>query len=137
MRTLRALTTRTAQIADICKRLVAQLAARKKQDILAFVEGMDDALKTMLDTQIGELERRIESVIAQKKRTTAKARLPRPIPGIGPISAALPIAETPELGRMAAGTAMTGLADVPDDSETMRGWGAIAGGWRALRQVLF
>lgn len=49
------------------------------------------------------------------------------------------IAEMPELGRMTAGeaAAMTGLAPVPHDSETMRGRRAIAGGRQALRHVLF
>lgn len=41
------------------------------------LEGMEDALKTMLDTQIGELERRIESVIAQEEGSATKAS-PRP-----------------------------------------------------------
>jgi transposase len=85
------------------KRLSAQIAARKKQDILADVESMDDALKTILDTQIGDLERRIESVIAQDENAAAKARLLRSIPGSGPVSAAMLIAEMPELGRMTAG----------------------------------
>ena len=93
----------------------------------------------MLDTQVGDLERRIESVIAQEEISAAKARLLRSIPGIGPVSAAMLIAEMPELGRMTAGkvAAMTGLAPVPHDCGTMRGRRAIAGGRRALRHVLF
>ena len=42
-RILRALTTRRAQIVDMRKRLLAQVAARKKQDVSAAVEGMDEA----------------------------------------------------------------------------------------------
>ena len=139
LRILRTLTTRRGQIVDMRKRLAAQIAARKKQDILADVEGMDDALKTMLDAQIGDLERRIDSVIAQDDSSAAKAKLLRSIPGIGPVSAAMLIAEMPELGRMTAGevAAMTGLAPVPHDSGKMRGRRAIAGGRRALRHVLF
>lgn len=139
LRMLRALTTRRAQIVDMRKRLAAQICARKKQGIPADLEGMDDTLKTMLDTQVGDLERRIESVIAQEEASAAKARLLRSIPGIGPVSAAMLIAEMPELGRMTAGevASMTGLAPVPYDSGTMRGRRAIAGGRRALRRVLF
>jgi len=139
LRILRALTTRRAQIVDMRKRLSAQIAARRKQDVPADVESMDADLKAMLDTQIGDLERRIESVIAQEETSAAKARLLRSIPGIGPVSAAMLIAEMPELGRMTSGeaTAMTGLAPVPHDSGTMRGKRAIAGGRRALRHVLF
>ena len=135
---LRALTTRRAQIVDMRKRLLAQIAARRKQSVPADIEGMDDALKTILDAQVGDLERRIESVIAQEKTSAAKARLLRSIPGIGPVSAAMLIAEMPELGRMTAGeaAAMTGLAPVPHDSGAKRGRRAIAGGRRSLRHVL-
>ena len=139
LRILRALTTRRAQIVDMRKRLTAQISARKKQNVPAEVEGMDEDLKTMLDTQIHDLERRIESAIAQEETSAVKASLLRSIPGIGPVSAAMLIAEMPELGRMTAGevAAMTGLAPVPHDSGTMRGRRAIAGGRRALRHVLF
>ena len=139
LRILRALTTRRAQIVDMRKRLSAQIAARRKQDIHADVEGMDADLRAMLDTQISDLERRIDSVIAQEETLVAKARLLRSIPGIGPVSAAMLIAEMPELGRMTSGeaAAMTGLAPVPHDSGTMRGRRAIAGGRRSLRHVLF
>jgi transposase len=88
LRILRALTTRRAQIVDMRKRLLAQIAARRKQDIPADVEGMDADLRTMLDTQVSDLEQRIESVIAHEETSAAKARLLRSIPGIGPVSAA-------------------------------------------------
>jgi len=50
------------------------------------------------------------------------------------VSAAMLIAEMPELGKMTSGeaAAMTGLAPVPYDSGTMRGKRMIAGGRRAL-----
>lgn len=93
----------------------------------------------MLDSQIGDLERRIESVIAKEETSAAKARLLRSFPGIGPVSTAMLIADMPELGRMTSGetAAMTGLAPVPHDSGTMRGKRALGGGRRALRRVLF
>ena len=100
---------------------------------------MDADLRAMLDTQISDLERRIESVIGKEETSAAKARLLRPIPGIGPVSAAMLISEMLELGRMTSGeaAAMTSLAPVPHDSGAMRGRRAIAGGRRALRHVLF
>ena len=69
----------------------------------------------------------------------SKARLLRSIPGIGPVSAAILLAEMLELGRMTAGeaAAMTGLAPVPHDRGKMRGRQAIAEGRRSLRHVLF
>ncbi|CAN7746668.1 IS110 family transposase [Mesorhizobium sp. LjNodule214] len=139
LRTLRALTTRRAQIVDMRKRLSAQISAREKQGISEDVVDMDNALRIMLDDQIGDLERRIVSTIAQDDSLAAKARLLRSIPGIGPVSVAMLIAEMPELGRMTAGeaAAMTGLAPMPHDSGTMRGKRRIVGGRRALRHVLF
>ena len=139
LRILRTLTTRRGQLVDMRKRLKAQIAARRKQGISADVETMDDELKEVLDTQIDQIERRIENVIAQVEPLAAKANLLRSIPGIGPVSAAMLIAELPELGRMTSGEAgaMTGLAPVPHDSEAMRGRRTIAGGRRSLRHVLF
>ena len=59
------------------KRLSAQIAARRKQDIPAYVESMDADLRAMLNSQIGDLERRIEIVIAREETSAAKARLLR------------------------------------------------------------
>lgn len=100
LRILRALTTRRAQLVDMRKRLAAQIAARRKQHIPADLEGMDGDLMAMLDTQVGDLERRIESVITEEETSAMKAKLLRSIPGIGPISSAMLISEMPELGRM-------------------------------------
>ena len=100
---------------------------------------MDANLLAMLDAQVGALEQRIKSVIGKEKTSAAKVRFLLSIPGIGPVSAAMLIAEMPELGRMTSGeaAAMTGLALIPHDSRAMRGKRVIAGGRRALRHVLF
>lgn len=139
LRILRTLTTRRAQVVDMRKRLAMQVAARRKQGVAADVEGMDNDLKALLDSQIRDIERQIEVAIAQDDRSAEKAKLLLSVPEIGPVSAALLIAEMPELGRMTAGeaAAMTSLAPIPHDSGTMRGKRAIAGGRQSLRQVLF
>jgi len=100
---------------------------------------MDNALKVMLEDQIRNLERRIESTISQEESLAAKARLLRSIPGIGPVATAMLLADMPELGRMTTGeaAAMAGLTPVAHDSGTMRGKRLIVGGRRALRHVLF
>jgi transposase len=118
---------------------MAQIGARTRQDVAAHLEAMDGELRALLETQIREMEQRITSILAQEEILAAKAGLLRSIPGIGPVSAAMLIAEMPELGRMTAGEAasMTGLAPVPRDSGAMRGRRMIAGGRRALRHVLF
>lgn len=133
------LTTRRAQLVGLRKRLVLQIGARAKQAVPADIKSMDDDLKTMLDAQIGELSNRIESIIAQEKALARMAALLRFIPGIGPVSVTMLIAEMPELGKMTSGeaAAMTDLAPVPHDSGTMRGKRMITGGRRALRHVLY
>lgn len=139
LRVLRALTTRRSQVVEMRKRLMAQIGARTRQGVAADLDTMDGELRAMLEVQIRELEQRINSILVQEEILAAKAQLLRSIPGIGPVSAAMLLAEMPELGRMTAGEAasMTGLAPVPRDSGAMRGRRMIAGGRRALRQVLF
>ena len=68
-----------------------------------------------------------------------KTTLLRSIPGIGSVSAAMLIAELPELGRMTSGdaAAMTSLAPAPHDSGTMRGRRTIADRRRSQRHVQF
>ena len=136
---LRTLTARRTRIVEIRKRLAAQISARRKQGIPADVEDLDDALKAVLDAQISGLEQRIECAIPSEQASATKAGLLRSIPGIGPVPAAMLVAEMPERGRMTAGeaAAMAALAPVPHDSGAMRGRRAIAGGRRALRHVLY
>ena len=112
------------------KRLKVQIGARKKQEVSADVEVMGDDLQDVLHAQIDAIGGRIENVIAQVELFAAEAKLLRSIPGIDPVSAAMLIAELPELGRMPSGEAadMTGLAPVPHDSGGMRGRRLIAGG---------
>ena len=139
LRVLRTLITRRAQLVEMRKRFIAQTKARKKQGIPANVETLDDDLQAVLNAQIDEIERRMKSVIAHVETFAVKAGILRSIPGIGPVSAAMLVAELPELGQMTAGeaAAMTGLAPVPHDSGMMRGQRTIAGGRRSLRHVLF
>ena len=139
LRILRTLTTRRGQLVDMRKRLKAQIGARERQGVSAGVETMDSDLQDVLDAQISVIERRIETVIAQKEPLAERANLLRSIPGIGPVSAAMLIAELPELGQMTSGqaAAITGLAPVLHDSGKMRGRRMIAGGRRSLRHVLF
>lgn len=120
-------------------RRMASPTARKKQSDPADVEGMDKGLKAMSESQIGALECRIETVMAQEETSAIKVSLLRSIPRIGAISTAMPIAGMPELGRMSAGeaAAMSGVAPLRHDSGTMRASRTIAGGRRALRHVLY
>ncbi len=134
LRVPRTITTRRAQTVEMRKQLLAQIGARTRQGVAADLEAMDEDLRAMLEAQIRELEQRIAGILAQNNIVAAKAELLRSIPRIGPVSAAMLLAEMPELGRMTAREAasMTGLAPVPRDSGLLRGRRLIAGGRRAL-----
>ncbi|WP_249196208.1 transposase [Gluconobacter kondonii] len=95
--------------------------------------------KVFRESQIRELEQRIEIVIAEAEELSAKAQLLRSIPGIGPVSVVMLLAEMPELGRMTAteAAAMTGLAPMAHDSGAMCGKRVISGEGRSLHHVLF
>jgi transposase len=118
---------------------MAQSGARAKQDVVADLKALDGDLRAMLEAQMHDLEQRIAGILSQEKTLAAKAELLRSIPGIGPVSAAMLLAQMPELGRMTAGEAasMIGLAPVSHGSGAMRGRRSIARGRRALRHVLF
>ena len=102
-------------------------------------EAMDAELKDLLDRQITELEVQIEEIIATDESLTRTAGILRSVPGIGPVTSTMLIAEMPELGQITGeqAAALTGLAPIAHDSGAMRGKRAIGGGRRLLRHVLF
>ena len=139
LRLLRALVTKRRQLVEMRKRLLMQIGAHEKLATAALFTHMDDELKALLDRQIDELEARIEKEIAAQEALAETASVLRSIPGIGPTTTAMLIAEMPELGQISAGqaAALVGLAPIAHDSGASRGKRAIAGGRHALRHVLF
>ncbi|GLQ66810.1 hypothetical protein GCM10007870_23950 [Gluconobacter kondonii] len=71
---LRALTVRRAQMVEARKRLSAQISARRKQGVSAELEEMDSSLKAFLESQISELEQRIEKRYRKGRRTLRHSR---------------------------------------------------------------
>lgn len=139
LRTLRALTSKRAQLVEMRKRLLAQIRAQQKLGAAAMFEDIDTELKQRFDTLIQELEDRIILAIASDAHLSEMATVLRSIPGIGPVASTMLIAEMPEIGTITGeeAAALTGLAPVAHDSGTLRGKRAIAGGRRALRHVMF
>jgi len=124
---------------DARKRLSAQISSRRKRGVSVKMEEMDCSLTASLESQISELEHRIEGVIAEAAELSTKADLLRSISGIAPVSVAMLLAEMPELGRMTAAevAAMTGLAPTSHDSGAMCRKRVILGGRRSLLHALF
>ncbi len=124
---------------EMRKRLLAQIRAHRKSGTAELFEDLDVELKERLDVVIAELESRTSELLGRDMRLADTARILRSVPGIGPVASSTLIAELPEFGALTGeeAAALTGLAPVAQDSGTLRGKRAIAGGRRALRHVLF
>lgn len=139
IRLLRALASKRGQLVETRKRLLAQIKAHGKMGSAEMFEVMDGELKDLLDHQIAAIEAQIEKIIVKDKSLAATAAILRSVPGIGPVSSTMPIAEMPELGQISGkqAAALTRLAPIARDSGAMRGKRAIGGGRRLLRHVMF
>lgn len=139
LRLLRALTSKRGQLVETRKRLLAQVKAHEKLGTADMFADMDRDLKTLLDRQITELERRIEQTVVTDDKLAETAAILRSVPGIGPVASTMLIAEMPELGQITGeqAAALTGLAPIAHDSGTLRGKRAVGGGRRVLRHVMF
>lgn len=139
LRSLRALTSKRAQIVEMRKRLLAQIRAHQKLGTAEMFDSVDSDLKARLDCLIKELEDRIGATLSGDVLLAETAGVLRSIPGIGPVASTMLIAEMPELGTITGeqAAALVGLASVAQDSGTLRGKRTIAGGRRALRHVMF
>ena len=139
LRSLRALTSKRAQIVEMWKRLLAQIRAHQKLGTAEMFDSVDSDLKARLDCLIKELEDRIGATRSGDVLLAETAGVLRSIPGIGPVASTMLIAEMPELGTITGeqAAALVGLAPVAQDSGTLRGKRTIAGGRRALRHVMF
>ena len=96
-------------------------------------------LAELTDTRIRRLEKAITALIAATPQLKAKAQKLSAVRGIGPTTAALLLAELPELGSLnkAQAAALAGLAPHNHDSGTLRGQRHIAGGRPAVRTGLW
>ncbi len=139
LRLLRALTSKRGQLVETRKRLLAQIKAHGKLGTADLFVKIDTDLRYLLDGQIDRLERQIEQVIITDETLAGTARILRSVPGIGPVTSTMLIAEMPELGQITGeqAAALSGLALIAHDSGAMRGKRAISGGRRSLRHVLF
>jgi transposase len=124
------------------RQLVDMLATEKQR-----LSGLDDADTlasirehlTFLQGQIGQCDARIKAEIEADEKLARKAVLLESIPGIGATTAAVLIAELPELGiadkkQIAA---LAGVAPMNRDSGQWRGQAHITGGRLSVRCSLY
>jgi transposase len=97
------------------------------------------SLMSKIKNQIETLDRRIGELIAQDQTLSEKAQKLTAISGVGVRTAALLLAQMPELGQLnrRQAAALAGLAPFNHDSGSLRGKRAIFGGRRALRSGLY
>jgi len=98
-----------------------------------------EELVELTDTRIRRLEKALAQLIADTPALAAKVQKLTAVRGIGPTTAALLLAELPELGTLnkAEAAALAGLAPRNHDSGTFRGQRHIAGGRPAVRTGLW
>jgi transposase len=105
----------------------------------ALVRRLNRSLISQLKKQIGKLNLLIKQHIEQSKELSAKAAKLTSISGVGAHTAALLLAQLPELGELNRRqvAALVGVAPFNRDSGKMRGKRAIYGGRRPVRHGLY
>ena len=105
----------------------------------AELRSLSRSLISKVKKQIDAIDARIASLIAQDQELCLKAQKLTSITGVGTRTAALLLAQMPELGQLNRRqvAALGGLAPFNHDSGTLRGKRTIFGGRRALRSGLY
>ena len=132
---LGALTTRRAQL--VADRIAEDNRAAHYQHKLLLRQHR--AHLALLKKQIEQCEEAIAEQISAEPEMNARAERLQQVPGIGPISAAVLIADMPELGRLHANeaAALVGLAPYNSDSGGQNGPRRIRGGRVVVRCALY
>jgi transposase len=105
----------------------------------AELRSLSRSLIKKIQKQIDAIEECVSSFIAQEQTLCAKAQKLTAVTGVGARTAALLLAQMPELGQLnrRQAAALAGLAPFNHDSGSLRGKRAIFGGRRALRSGLY
>jgi len=116
-------------------------AARNRQKIarLPLIRRQLDRRLKQIEAQIQAIDHAIDQQIQRDPDLVQRAEILRSIPGISNITAAILIAEMPELGSLEARQAasLAGLAPATRQSGTWQGKAHIRGGRANLRQALY
>lgn len=132
---LRAFTTRRNQVQTLLTQEQNRLARTADKQVRKLIE---KALR-LYQKQLQTLDQEIAQVIEDDQQLQATAQIVESVPGIGATTAALLVAELPELGAINRGqlAALVGVAPINRDSGTMRGKRTTGGGRKSLRSSLF
>ncbi|ODT81670.1 MAG: hypothetical protein ABS76_10965 [Pelagibacterium sp. SCN 64-44] len=136
---------RAIEMADLVRRrrqmvdMLAMEKQRREHPEAERVQAGIDAHIGFLSNQIAEIDQAIAHQISGDATLARRADLLVTIPGIGKTTAAILIAEMPELGSIGnkQAAALAGVAPFHRDSGAMRGQAHIAGGRLSVRCALY
>lgn len=134
-RELQALGRRRAQLVSMRAEEKTRLKQTAETDL---AQNLRDHIE-WLTRAIKDIERRIQTLIAETEATDQDYKLITSVPGIGPVTATTLIAMMPELGQLSrrAVAALAGIAPLNNDSGIRRGQRTIKGGRREVRRNLY
>jgi Transposase and inactivated derivatives len=123
------------------RQLVDMLVAEKNRLELAdsTIRNWIDEIMTGLKTQLAAVDNAIALTIEQDKDLKHRCTILTSVPGVGPLTAAVILAEMPELGSIPAkkAAALVGVAPINHDSGSHRGERHIGGGRATVRCALY
>ena len=133
-RDLRALVVRRRQ-------LTAMSPRRKtgRHSTPAIARPSIQALLDYLQTELARLDQALEDHLQNHPTWCRHAELLRSVPGVGPVTAAVLVADLPELGQLSRRTlaSLVGVAPLNQDSGQLRGQRRIWGGRAGVRRILY
>lgn len=131
---LQALQTRRRQLVEMLTQERNRLLRTWDRDVRTLIQKSCEQLQTQLD----EIERQIRELL-QAQEFAEKAALLTSVKGIGDTTAAMLLANLPELGRFNRQqiARLVGLAPINRDSGTLRGKRLTGGGRTHVRTALF
>ena len=118
---------------------IRRLQNRRTAAILDPIVARLDAEIAVLKQTVAEAERAIDAIIAEDAELATKARLIASVPGVGPKTTRVVLAELPELGHLTAQSiaALCGLAPYQRRSGKTNRPARIEGGRAALKRAAF
>lgn len=134
-----------AELKELLRRR-RQLVEQRVQELNRLDKGLSETARAStqrhihwLDEEIARLDREYQRALQSSRELAQQAELYRSVKGIGELTAAVLVADLPELGQGdAKGLAsLVGLAPWSRDSGRQRGYRAIRGGRGSVRRALY
>ena len=134
-----------AELQELLRRR-RQLVNQRVQELNRLDKGLSEAARAStkrhidwLDEEIGRIDREYREAMQSSTELSKKAELYRSVRGVGDLTAAILVADLPELGQGDAKglTSFVGLAPWSRDSGRQRGYRAIRGGRGTVRRALY